>query len=78
MVQSIKGRKADAHGLDDAPAQAALAEVLVGDTPDGHRQRRDEDLLSLFADTAQGLDARIDRWDEALPWLLGEIEKETA
>ena len=39
-----------------------------------------EPLLAPHIDCAHSsghADARIDSWDEALPWLMGEIEKET-
>jgi hypothetical protein len=37
-------------------------------------------LLAPHIDCAHSsghADARIDSWDEALPWLMGEIERET-
>ena len=40
-----------------------------------------EPLLAPHIDcahTSGHADARIDSWDAALPWLLDEIEKETA
>ena len=39
-----------------------------------------EPLLAPHIDCAHSsghADARIDSWDEALPWLMGEIERET-
>ncbi len=72
-------RPSTAIFIDDLPQHHHSARETIGDITTLHFCG--EPLLAPHIDCAYKAghaDARIDRWDEALPWLMGRLEKGTA
>ncbi len=70
-------RPSKAIFIDDLAQHHRSAREVVGDITTLHLCG--EPLLAPLIDCAHSTghaDARIDRWDEALPWLMDQLEKE--